>query len=53
MVNRLVVAKGDRVVGGVEWEVGVSKCKLFMSKMDKQQGFTWHRELCSISCDKP
>ena len=40
IVNRLVVAKGERVVGGVEWEVRVSSCKLFMSKMDKQQGLT-------------
>ena len=26
--NRLVVAKGDGVGGGMEWEVGVSGCKL-------------------------
>ena len=26
--NRLVVAKGEGVEGGVEWEVGVSRCKL-------------------------
>ena len=26
--NRLVVAKGEEVGGGMEWEVGVSRCKL-------------------------
>ena len=27
--NRLVVAKGERVGGGMDWEIGVSRCKLF------------------------
>ena len=27
--NRLVVASGEGVSGGMEWEVGVSRCKLF------------------------
>ena len=26
--NRLVVAKGEGVGGGMEWEAGVSRCKL-------------------------
>ena len=26
--NRLGVAKGERVEGGIEWEVWVSRCKL-------------------------
>ena len=26
--NRLVVAKGEGVGGGMEWEVGVSRCQL-------------------------
>ena len=26
--NRLVFAKGERVGGGVEWEFGISGCKL-------------------------
>ena len=26
--NRLVVAKGEGVGGGMEWEFGVSRCKL-------------------------
>ena len=28
MENRLVVAKGERVGGRMEWEVGISRCKL-------------------------
>ena len=36
--------------GGMDWEFGISRCKL----LDKQQGPTVeHRELYSISCDKP
>ena len=38
--NRLVVAKEERVEGGLEWEVGVSRCKLLYIRMDKQQGPT-------------
>ena len=30
--NRLVVAKGKEVGGGMEWEVGVSRCKLLDMK---------------------
>ena len=42
------------VWGGMEWEVGVSRCKLFIYRMDKQQGLTVeHKELYSISYDKP
>ena len=26
--NRLVVAKGKEVGGGMKWEIGVSRCKL-------------------------
>ena len=26
--NRIVVAKGERVGGGMEWAVGVRRCKL-------------------------
>ena len=26
--NRLVVAKGEGVGGGMEWEVGISRCRL-------------------------
>ena len=33
--NRLVVAKG-RVRGGMDWEFGISRCKL-LYRMDKQQ----------------
>ena len=30
--NRLVVAKGEGVGRGMEWEVGVSRCKLLYMK---------------------
>ena len=30
--NRLMVAKGDHVVGGMEWEVGVNRCKLLYTE---------------------
>ena len=30
--NRLVVTKGEEVRGGVEWEVGFSRCKLLYTK---------------------
>ena len=26
--NRLVVAKGEGGVGGMDWEIGISRCKL-------------------------
>ena len=49
--NRLVVAEGGG--GGVDWEFGISKCKLLTYRMDKQGPTVQHRELYSISCDKP
>ena len=30
--NRLVVAKGEGVGGGVAWEVGISSCKLLYTE---------------------
>ena len=30
--NRIVVAKGERVGGGMEWAVGVRRCKLLYIK---------------------
>ena len=30
--NGLVIAKGEGVGGGIEWEVGISKCKLLYIK---------------------
>ena len=46
--------RDDRVEGGMEWEFGLSRCKLLMLRMDLQQGPTVeHRELDSISWDKP
>lgn len=34
--NRLVIAKGEGVGGGMNWEVGVSRCRLLY--VNKQQG---------------
>ena len=34
--SRLVVAKGEQVEEGMEWEVEGSRCKLSMCRMDKQ-----------------
>ena len=34
-----MVAKGEGVGDGMEWEFGVSRCKL-LYRMDKQQGPT-------------
>ena len=52
--NRLLVAKGKGDGGGMDWEFGVSRWQTIIHRMDKQQGPTvWHRELYSISCDKP
>ena len=38
--NRLVVAKGEKVGGGMEWEVGESRCQLLPAegKKTKSQG---------------
>ena len=41
--NRLVVAKGEGIGRGIEWEVGVSRCELtfaIIHKRVKQQGPT-------------
>ena len=54
--NKLVVAKGEEGRGGTFWEFGISRCKLLyiIYRMDKQQGpIVLHKELYSISCDKP
>ena len=48
----LVVAKRKGVAGGIEWEVGVSRYKL-LHRVDKQGPTVQHRELYSISNDKP
>ena len=32
IANRLMVAKGDRVVGGMERELGVNRCKLLYTE---------------------
>ena len=39
--------------GGKDWKFGISRGKLLIYRIDKQQGPTvWHKELYSISCDK-
>ena len=51
--NRFVADKGEGVEGK-QWEFEVSRCKLLYYVMDKQQCHKiWHRELYSVSCDKP
>ena len=45
---------GGRGARRLDWESGMSRCKLYREGMAKQQNPTvWHRELYSISCDKP
>ena len=52
--NRLVVAKGEGGGGGKDWEFGVSRCKLvYIGRINNKVLTAEHRELYSISCDKP
>ena len=44
--NRLVVAKEEGVGGRMEWEVGVSRCKLLYIKWISKGPTIWHRERC-------
>ena len=37
IVNRLVVAKGERRWGGMDWEFGISRYKTSIHRMGKQQ----------------
>ena len=48
--NRLVIAKGEGVGGGLEWEVGLSRCKLLhMEWMNsKVLLYSTERTTCSI-----
>ena len=39
--------------GGMDWEVGISRCKLLIYRMDQQGPTVQHRELYSISSDNP
>ena len=52
---RLVVAKGEGVGGGMESEFGVSRRKLLCRGWINHKVLLYiqHRELHSISCDKP
>ena len=52
--TNLWLPKGKGDGGGINWEFGISRYKLLLHKIDKQQGPTvYHRELYSISCNKP
>ena len=50
-----MVAKGEGLGGGMEWEVGVSRCKLLAIVWinNKTLYSVQYRELYSISYDKP
>ena len=51
--NRLVVVKGERFGEGWSGRVGLADLSYYTG-MDKQQSLTeYHRELYSISYDKP
>ena len=42
--NRLGIAKVEEVGGGMEWDVGVSTCKLLYIDWIKQQGLAFYTE---------
>ena len=50
--NRLVVARGEGVGGGMEWEVGVSRCKLLYIEWINNKVLLYSTENYSISYDK-
>ena len=51
--EQTVVAKGELVGEMRDWEFGISRCKLFIYRVNKQLSSTvGHRELYSIACDK-
>ena len=51
--NRLVVAKGEGDGGGMDWECGISRCKLlYIEWLKNQDSIVKYRKLYSISCDK-
>ena len=51
--NRLVVAKRAGVGGGMEWEVGVSRCKLLYMEWIINKVLLYSTEDHSITYDKP
>lgn len=51
--NRLVFVKGERLEGGREWEVGVSKSKLLFIEWTNDKVLLYNTELYSIFYDKP
>ena len=40
--NRLVVAKGEGVGGGMEWEVGISRCKRLYTEWINNKVLLYH-----------
>ena len=50
--NRLVFAKGEGGGGGIEWEVGVSKCQFLYVEWVKNKVLLYSTELYSVSFDK-
>ena len=54
--NRFVVIKGERSEGGKNWKFEVSTYKLLFSYtgwVNNKLFMVQHRELYSVSCDKP
>jgi len=51
--NRLVIAEGESGGGGMDWEFGISRCKLLYIGWITAMSYCVHKELYSISCDKP
>ena len=49
--NRCVVAKGAGLRRGKFWEFGISGCKVLYMEWMNNKGS--HRDLYSVSCDKP
>ena len=49
-----MVAKAETGERGLDWEFGISRCKLVYIEWINDRSLTvQHRELNSISCDKP
>ena len=46
--NRLVVAQGERGGSGMDWEFGVSRCRVLHLEWMSNE----HRELCPVSWDR-
>ena len=51
--NRLVIAKWERVEGGMKWEIGIKRCKFLYIEWIINKVLLYSTELYSISYDKP